>query len=208
MIVYITRHGQIDPTVEGEREHYPLTPLGRIQATKLGHRLRELGFNGLIYTSPFHRCLETTEIICRILNAKFYPEKLLREVGFAWYAHYRGLTVAEIAAKYPSCSADARLPWPWWPLTTETDEQVIKRVLPLAERLRQETRDVLLVGHGGTTDAMFYHLAGRHVLRGHSNASLSAIRLRPEVPKVEVLLEADTAHLGKGEVTHNMNVVA
>jgi len=81
MIVYITRHGQVDPTVESEKEHFPLTPLGRVQAAKLGQRLRELGFNGLIYTSPFHRCLETTEIICRILNARFYPEKLLRENG-------------------------------------------------------------------------------------------------------------------------------
>lgn len=192
MIVYIIRHGEIDNPRQYPLEHMPLSSLGRRQVDSAGARLVALGFRGKVFSSPFHRCLETANRICTLTGGPFVPAAGLSEMAFPWITRYTGLRLDEISTLYPHCHPEAELVWPWWPAAEETSADVEKRVsafvdavvLPLNE-------DVLLVGHGATTDAVFTHLTGDNRV-DHEKASISAIRIKPTV---DIQLRADQAHL-------------
>ncbi len=203
MIVYITRHGQIAGRGDFPLGYDRISPLGHRQAEKLGERLLHMGFRGKVLTSPFHRCLETAEIICSVTRTHFVPEPRMGEIARDWIRDFKGYRPEEIEAHFSRCVAGAEFPWPWWPQHEESVDDVAVRVAPLIEELmQQEGDDILLVGHGATTGAALRLLGG--VKAGHYNVALSAV----EVPSRRVLWQNDTQHLGKGEVTQNQDVVA
>lgn len=203
MIVYVTRHGQIEFAGDHPVEPLRISSLGKEQARKLGERLRTLEFKGPVFVSPHHRCLETAEIVCQITGTQFYPEPRFGEISGDWITGFTGYRVEEIKERFRRCSPDAAMEWPWWPQGAESDEDVSRRVAPLIRELTGRSDDhVLLVGHGASTAAGVHHLSG--VRHGHYNAALSAV----ELPSRTVLLSNDTEHLGPGEVTQNRQVVA
>lgn len=203
MIVYITRHGQVDGAGDHPVGYKPISPLGRRQAERLGERLRSLGFRGPVFVSPYHRCLETADIICRVTQTTFIPEPHLGEIAGTWIHEFAGYRAEEIAANFPRCASGVSMPWPWWPREMERLEDVVARLAPFVKRLRLRSDDaVLLVGHGASAGAAAYLLGG--VAIDHYNATLTAI----ELPSGRVLLANDTEHLGPGEVTSNRRVVA
>jgi broad specificity phosphatase PhoE len=204
LIVYITRHGQIDEVTPCSPQGYRLSALGRRQAEKLGARLQELQFSGKVFVSPFPRCLETAQIVCDIVGLRFQPEAHLCEIARGWMEGFKGLTAAEICSQYNACVPEAQLPWPWWPEEEETDDDVLTRVKPFLTRLvADERHDVLLIGHGASAGAAFRGLSGEW--GDFCNAALAAIRIRPTR---SVLWYPDTSHLGPGEVTQNARVIA
>lgn len=216
MIVYITRHAQpaSGDEFDGDSQHRPLSDLGRRQARALGERLDALGFSGTVYASPFVRCLETADLICRETETTFRPAAALAERGGGWIDGFEGLDHDEIRSRYDRGTDGGNLPYPWWPETTEDGENLRERVGTfLGRALPDADGDVLLVGHGATTGAAVYHLCGRGVeseLTGsagfslHYNATLTAID--PGDP-ARVRHENDTSHLDPGEVTSNSSVV-
>ena len=72
MKFYVTRHGQVAEDAEyfGDvaypKGDMPLSKLGREQAELLGNRLRDEGFSGKIFSSPYLRTMETADIIAEI----------------------------------------------------------------------------------------------------------------------------------------------
>lgn len=209
MIVYITRHGQ--PQLSPRQEDPPLTPLGRIQARRLGERLRALGFQGTIYASPYRRTVETAVMIAEVLQTTFYPEAALREVvkDAAKMIGFRGMALSEIAA-FSRLASDAQLPYPWWTGEEETPERVLGRVRPFLARLAERADDhaggdVLLVGHGASVAASLRYYLEPYpewvAKRGPNwNCALTAIRV---APVLEPLLITDVAHLESDQVTSN-----
>lgn len=219
MIVYITRHGQpllrsadeADP--EFPRHDPPLTPLGEAQARALGRRLREMGFSGRIYTSPYRRTAQTSERIAEELGAWHYPEAAIREivkreeqmVGFV------GLTLEELRAEFPRIAPDASLPHPWWTPHAEDAAAVLARVAPFLEALLANGQeDVLLVGHGASVGAATRFLLqrcpeGPEELPLSWNCALTAFRVGATC---EVLYLRDTSHLPDEQVTSNARTKA
>lgn len=62
-IAVFIRHGERD-----EKPGSTLTPNGRTQAEFFGQQLREINIPVKIYTSPEHRCVETAEIITKLIS--------------------------------------------------------------------------------------------------------------------------------------------
>lgn len=192
MIVYIVRHGEIDDPKKHPIEHMPLSELGRRQIDSVGERLGALGFKGRIFSSPFHRCLESADRICALAGGQFMTAAGLAEMAFSWITRYAGLRLDEIRALYPHCHPEAELVWPWWPVARESATDVEKRVAAFVDAsVAPLHEDVLLVGHGATTDAAFAYLTGDNRV-DHEKASISAIQLKPSV---KVLLRANETHL-------------
>jgi broad specificity phosphatase PhoE len=215
MILHITRHGQVLPAAPGQVENVdyprgdrPLSALGREQARLLGERLRELGFEGRIYASPYRRTVETAQVIADVVNTEVIPSAPFREVVVTaeQIVNFRGATGVELEAEFPRVRSDAGFPYPWWTQEAETSDDVEARVAPLVDELARGSRDALLVGHGASVGG-----ATRHVLRHCApdrlserrdgwNCILTSFRMSPVF---EILHLADTAHLPPGAVTAN-----
>ena len=156
MKIYITRHGQVlDWGIGGDAQFPkgdpPLSKLGREQATQLGKYLKHLGFSGKIYSSPFARALETSEMIAEQTGSLIVPWAPIREIVKTKEstANFTGLTLWEIREKFNYIDPEATLPYPWWGLQPEKAEDVIARIQAGLNALAP-TEDILLVGHGAS----------------------------------------------------------
>lgn len=163
MKIYVTRHGQVGADAEyynGDvnlpKREVLLSDLGREQATRLGKRLKTLGFCGDIYASPFLRTMETAELIARETGSRILPTAWIREISFDNIAEYRGYSLEPLKQKYAHIAEDAQLEYPWWSPMPETSEMVYERVSAGIETLlqrRDTDEEVLVVGHGASVDA-------------------------------------------------------
>lgn len=163
MIVYITRHGQVLA-----KEYYgdvmypagdlPLTPLGRRQAQCLAEHLRSLGFRGRIAASPYRRTAETADIIASALGLGVTLLPCLREImkTEAGARDFRGMSLAELHALFPTTRETKSLPFPWWTENMDTQQDVARRVKEGLEAFLPtvKERELLLVGHGASCGAM------------------------------------------------------
>ena len=159
MKIYITRHGQVvSKGIDGDVQ-YPigdpyLSAVGRQQATGLGKHLKQLGFSGKIYASPYARALETAECIAEETGSSIVPWAPVREIVKSW-THiqvFQGLSMEQIREKYNHIDPEAELPWPWWTKKAEEQEDVIARLRAGLEELNPQ-EDILLVGHGASSHA-------------------------------------------------------
>lgn len=226
MIIYITRHGQPQKRAphEGPANHHPdhppgdppLSELGRLQARKLGERLREQGFTGTIYASPYRRTAETGDVIAETLDSTFHPEPAIREYTGPSLVDFNGLDLERFKALYPRVAPGTELPHPWWTTEQElTDEDgyrpaVEARVGALLETvMAPDNPDVLLIGHGASAGSAVRYLYQRRThgefsQRGRTwNCVLTAFRL--DEAGLTPLYHGDTSHLdlAAGEVTSN-----
>lgn len=179
MKIYLTRHGQvisrgIDGNVQYPVGDPPLSQLGREQAAHLGVYMKHLGFSGTIYSSPYDRALETAQIIANYTGSKIIPWAPMREVvrNREGMLAYRGLTLEEIKARYPSIDPEAQMPYPWWTADLETTEKLIQRVKAGLDELNPQ-EDVLLVGHGASVYCMCEALGIPHKGGDGYNCSFS-----------------------------------
>lgn len=208
MKIYVTRHGQVgtdteyyngDPSLP-KRETL-LSDMGREQARLLGRRLKELGFHGDIYASPFLRTMETADIIARETGTKVVPTAWVHEIFLEHISAYRGNTLERLKEKFSHIKEDAKLEYPWWPPYTETLEMVDQRISAGLEELlqRRDTDDeVLLVGHGASMNAANSYLdLDRHCLLW--NCSLGMY----DTKHPERNFGTDVSHLPREMVTNN-----
>lgn len=149
--VYVTRHGQV-----GDRNYFDqavkdikLTPLGSEQAQLLAEYLTgKLKFNGTIYVSPLYRTIETGTFTAKLINKKVILEPGIQEI--APKQTIRGMTFAEIEARFPGLTVPGKRFTDKWRLSFEDNAARQKRVGDTLDRiLAESTGDLLLVGHGG-----------------------------------------------------------
>lgn len=168
MKIYITRHGQVDLNAEyfnGDvslpKGEVPLSELGKQQATLLGKRMKELGFQGKIFSSPLLRTMETAELIAKEIGSVIVPTPWMHEIFRSQPAIdiYRGYSIEELRTFFPHIAEDAIMEYPWWALKEETNDMVYERVSKGLEKyLKEGKEDILLVGHGASAGAAHDYL--------------------------------------------------
>lgn len=100
MKVYFARHGQYQnpgKVVPYRLEGFPLSDIGRQQATKQGEALKDFKIRD-IFNSPIERCRETAGIIGRVLTLHPNVKEALIETG----TPLQGLTQAELMNLSPN----------------------------------------------------------------------------------------------------------
>lgn len=132
---------------------FPLSKLGRAQASALAERLRSERFDA-IYASDLTRARETAEAICAAHpNVRIAYDPRLRERAYGEYEgksrselHARGLTDEQIHGAPPG---------------GETTSEFVERILSFLDELweRHTSESVLLVTHSGFITRLLLSLA-------------------------------------------------
>lgn len=208
MILHITRHGQTDTQKSHQPEDPYLSDLGRTQARLLGQRLKDLHFQGPIYSSPYWRTIETANEIAEDLDTVIIPTAEMREyfIRNGQLDGFQGATPKNLQATYPRVQTPSNFPHPWWTTQIESNDMVESRVAPLINTLIQHQSDALLVGHGASVTG-----AHRHILRTHApaqlnhgqrswNCILSSFQFTPTFKIIHLM---STDHLPPQAITNN-----
>ncbi|HIC67986.1 MAG TPA: histidine phosphatase family protein [Candidatus Latescibacteria bacterium] len=216
MIIHITRHGQVDPPAlaKGEDPDYPrgdapISDLGRTQARLLGQRLRELGFSGVIHSSPYRRTIETAHIISEIIDVAVVPSAPMREVVMSetQMDGFRGATIDELHSSFSRVDSAAHCFYPWWTSRVESPDDVEARVAPFVDQVAADGIDALLVGHGASTGGAIRHIMRHGTPDGlpHDdpgwNCALTSFRMPPNFTAIRLM---DVSHLPGEWVTSNV----
>ena len=208
--IYIARHGQVAEESEylGDvafpKGDMSLSALGREQARLLGTRLREEGFAGIIYSSPFMRTMETADIIAKEVGATVIPTPAFHEIfrGQGMVDEFVGKSVDDLKKTFSTVATDAEMPLRWWTDMIETSEDVRYRVaMVLRENIITDPAadaDILLVGHGASVDAMCVYLTGEVDTTPFFNCSYTLFDT-----KTKRIKRNDSAHLSISQMTYN-----
>ena len=183
MRLFETRHGQVAPKdfYKGDASlpigDTALTPLGKEQALLVAKRLKELNFNGAIFSSPYDRTMATASIIAEHLNLTIKPLACLHEIVSKVDENFKGATLGELKERYKRIDSSNELPPRWWGDDVEDLYSVIERVKNgLKSILEAYAGDVLLVGHAATTVAMRHLFGVEENLGFHWNCHLSLLK--------------------------------
>jgi broad specificity phosphatase PhoE len=184
------------------------TDLGRKQAELLGGSLKEMGFEGEIYSSPYFRAVETAQVIADVTDRVVVPAAEMREyvIRENQMDGFQGATQDELIAGYSSVTKATDFPYPWWTSNVESDEDIEARVAPLVDRVLAADVDALLVGHGASAKGVHRYLLRRHapdhMNHGQNiwNCFLSSFKIRPDFHVLRIM---DVGHLPDDAVTSN-----
>lgn len=77
---FLVRHGYTQVPEQDQTPDTPLSEIGIRQATQLAERVADMSIDH-IYTSPFHRALETASIVNLKLNVPIDTEERLKEIS-------------------------------------------------------------------------------------------------------------------------------
>ncbi len=208
MILHVTRHGQVDQKTDHPVGDPYLSGVGREQARLLGEKLKATGFNGTIYSSPYLRTVETSQIVANVVDVPVVAAAEMREyvIREGQMEAFLGLTLDELAARYARVDDRKALPEPWWTSEIETPENIEARVAPLVDIVSADEGDALLVGHGASVSGVHRYVLKRfapdHLNHGRRgwNCVLSSFVFGSSF---EVLRLLDTEHLPDDLVTSN-----
>jgi broad specificity phosphatase PhoE len=200
--LWLIRHGEsqgnLERRVQGWAD-YPLTDLGRRQATRLAERLAQERPIHALVASPLQRAAETAQIIGRALDVPVRFDARLKEYNFG---PLNGLTPDDIVAHFPTVQAAWEVNRVWEPLAGEEgDPTFVRRVREVMDEIvtgMDEGTSVVVVAHGGSLDAClrsWLGIDGNNERRAFAfdNASVSLVRIRAR--SYRVLLLNDTCHL-------------
>lgn len=152
MKLFLTRHGEStanrDGIIQGHAD-YPLSDLGREQATELAYRIKNKGLKfDKIFSSDLKRAAETTRIIAEIINDQNIEyTSLIREFDLGIYS---GRKQSDLQTK-----GDDFLEEVWKDQTIkvpggECVQDMVTRIEKFMKSLLQSSHStVLVIAHGG-----------------------------------------------------------
>jgi probable phosphoglycerate mutase len=190
--VYLARHGETAWSISGQHTgltDLPLTPRGERNARRLGERLREQAFAGVL-TSPLQRVRRTCEL------AGFGKVAQVDSDLLEWnYGEYEGRRSMEIHTERPD-----------WQLFRdgcpggENPGQVGARADRVVAHLRLLQGDVLLFSSGHFLRVLAARWLGLEAAEGRlfilSTASLSALSYEHNLSEPVIRLWDDSRHVG------------
>ena len=202
----LIRHGETawnaEHRIQGQLD-IPLSPLGILQAARLAECLVIEPLDA-VYSSGQSRAWLTAAPLAARLGLEVIAEPRLRERSFGIF---EGLTLDEIAARYPAEFMKWRERDPGWrPEGGETGQQLIDRVMSAVTEIgtRHTSQTVALVSHGGVLDVVYRaaRLLQWHAPREHQMLNAAVNRLTASAPASDVAplalsidLWGDVAHL-------------
>src|SRR5256885_7477451 len=187
MLLYLCRHGQTASSAvdsfNGRRELL-LTQEGRKQATRLGARLRGVGFDA-VFSSPLSRTGETVA-----LAAPSPEATILEGLVEIDYGTWEGLSPAQARdldpARYDAWEAD---PAQTAPPAGETAAQVAERAVAAVEEISRRFPEgrVLAISHKATLRILAAALTGSPIARyrktwSQDECALNLVELRAGKP--------------------------
>ena len=153
----LIRHGETawnaEHRIQGQLD-IPLSPPGMLQSARLAECLASEPIDA-VYSSELSRAWLTAAPLAARLGLEVIAESRLRERSFGLF---EGLTLDEIAARYPAEFAQWRArDLAWRPDGGESGQQLIDRVLSAAADVvaRHAGQTVVLVSHGGVLDVVY-----------------------------------------------------
>lgn len=158
----VVRHGQTEWNAVDRFQGYldtKLSEMGRKQAAALADRLQN-GNISAIYSSDLQRAMQTAQPIAQKLQLPIKVDQRLRERNMGIF---QGLTFAEISEKFPQEHANFMTWDPDYIIPEgESSRQKYERTISCFDEiaLAESGKDVLVVSHGGTIDALFRHALG------------------------------------------------
>ena len=207
MKIYVTRHGQVADNAEylGDvafpKGDIPLSKLGCEQARLLGERLKNEGFAGAIYSSPFVRTMQTADIIATVTGSSVIPTPAFHEIFRAdsTISEFKGKSTEELKALFPTTDDSVILDGHWWTKKAENAEDVRYRVaIAMSGIMKNAEGDVLLVGHGASVDAMLTYLTSIVDHTPFYNCSYTVFDTA-----TKRCTRNDSAHLPTDKITYN-----
>lgn len=199
----LIRHGETAWNAEHRIQGHldiPLSQTGIRQSALLAARLASERVHA-VYSSELLRAWLTAVPVAERLCVPLVAEARLRERAFGIF---EGLTLAEIAARYPDDFRRWRQREPEWQLQGgETGQQLIDRVLAALHdlALRHAGQTVVAVTHGGVLDVAYR--AARALAwdapREHQMLNAAINRIAASVAPLRLTIEAwsDTDHLSE-----------
>ena len=163
-MIYILRHGKTDwnkrKKLQG-RTDIPLCEEGRIMAQEAAEKYADVNFD-VCYCSPLIRAKETAEIILKGRNVPIYTDNRLMEMCFGVY---EGI---ERSFDIPDCPinvlfkdpANYKAPADAGESLDELFARAANFIDEVIVPLREEGKDVLIVGHGALNSCMLTQAKG------------------------------------------------
>ena len=196
--IYITRHGETDWNVQLKlqgRSDIPLNAHGAEQAEKTGLALKQQGIVfDRVYSSPLQRAVKTAELMSGFTSEKIIKDRRIIEFAFG---RAEGATREE-RRTIPELNYILNFfenpPEYAPPEDAETFRSVFARtkdfwqneLLPLEAT---DTKNVLVVTHGGTLQSLLMHADGRELKDYWAvkfpNCSLNLITVKDSTLNVE-----------------------
>ncbi len=179
---YLIRHAQSMGNIGLDTGSDPdLSPLGHAQAKQCATLMEEYcDDNTLILSSPFERCLVTSEAIAVKNSLKIKMVVALHEF-FAreWFSMKRVklLSLSEKAEKHPLIIGDYDNNQ-WWPDENESQQEVEVRMAMLRNRLvsgEYKSEKIICVGHWASIASLAYAMTPEIDLPFVENAAVTKI---------------------------------
>ncbi len=189
MRLYLVRHGETEWNAQGRIQGHtdiPLSDVGRGQVKRTAQRLADVAF-AAAYASDLSRAQETARIILDGRGPQVLSNAGLRESN---YGEHEGKTWAQLRETDPAL--DRRVDGVGSDLDAKPpggesvrdlfarQEQFVGRTLAAQAQAVYKTQDLLVVGHGGSLQALALALIGMPAeyywhLSGLESASISVV---------------------------------
>lgn len=156
--ILVIRHGETDWNAQGRLQGTLDTSLnhrGIQQAGLAAQGLKDKGIQ-LVYASPMLRARKTAQIISEAIGAPITFREALREKDFG---AMQGLRVDEIDTLYGDVLWEMRSVLDLAPPGGESNRDVIRRLEPVIEEIKELGQRVLIVTHGAVTRILYKMLA-------------------------------------------------
>jgi len=200
LTLYIVRHGETEwnkvDRIQGRLDSN-LTDKGREYARRLGEKLKDTEFTGII-SSPSHRALETAKILRGARTTPIGTDERIMEMHLG---SWQGLTTKEIKAQYPA-EYDSFMTEP--DLFSGGDGESFTDMLERANDFLEEvqrselTGNLLVVTHGLFIKVLYLILKEINLKDFWTEptvdgTSLSIVKWENE--RFELLVESDMSHV-------------
>ena len=200
----LIRHGETawnaEHRVQGTLD-IPLSPLGMLQSARLADCLANESIEA-VYSSGQSRAWLTAAPVAARLGLQIIAEPRLRERSFGVF---EGLTLDEIAARYPAEFIKWRERDPEWrPDGGESGQQLIDRVMSAVTEIsaRHKNQTVALVSHGGVLDVVYraarllqWHAPREHQMLNAAVNRLTVLASESAPMSLSIDVWGDVAHL-------------
>ncbi|MEL6408065.1 MAG: histidine phosphatase family protein [Chloroflexota bacterium] len=208
--LYLVRHGERLDAVDkkwyeaenGNKHDSPLSEKGHEQAQKLAQRLIQEPID-LIFSSPYHRALQTAHPVAEALDLPLYVEPGIGEwLGRSMMSHDPNIT-----PPFQRCDEFPTLEFSHNPRVIPHYPESVKECFERLEKATTELLDryegnLLFVGHGRTVTGIAHRLLGKPESQfKYEQAGITKLTLY-EDGNWTIRLNSDIAHLTSETVPH------